>query len=323
MIISDIKVAINALNNGEVVAIPTETVYGLAGHAENSDAIKKIFTLKNRPFSHPLIMHVGKGWDLSQWVISVPDYAHALMEQFWPGPLTLVFHTKPSTISPYLYANNPTIAIRCPSHPITQMLLHELNAPLAAPSANPFGKISPTTSQHVENSFQEELMHAPLLILEGGRCSVGIESTIVSATHSHQYTILRHGTIDEVSIEKALPGLKQVSVHIPTPGRLDTHYQPEKPLFCFESQDLLLEFHKTHRDLYTIFFSETIETYKKSAGLSYQFPNNPNHAAFELYYQLRLADASSAQIIAVELPPNEPRWEAIRERLLKAATKSL
>lgn len=318
MIISDIITAINALQSGEVVAIPTETVYGLAGLAENEKAIKQIFTVKNRPFSHPLIMHVGKGWDLSQWVLTIPDYAHVLMEKFWPGPLTLVFHSKPSRISPYLYAHQPTIAIRCPSHPIAQELLEKLKAPLAAPSANPFGKISPTTALHVEASFAQESM----LVLEGGRCSVGIESTIVAATNLENYTILRHGTIDEARIKNALPDLLQISTHIPAPGRLDNHYQPEKPLFCFDNKALLLEFGQTNKDLYALFFTKPLRNDNLSL-LHYQLPQDPEQLAYELYYQLRLADQSSAKKIAVELPPNEPRWEAIRERLLKAATKSL
>jgi L-threonylcarbamoyladenylate synthase len=318
MIISDIKIAIQALQQGDVVAIPTETVYGLAGNAENEEAIKKIFTLKNRPFSHPLIMHVGKGWDLSQWVLSIPDYANTLIEKFWPGPLTLVFHAKPSNVSPYVYAHQTTIAIRCPAHPIAQAILQELKAPLAAPSANPFGKISPTISLHVEESFGLE----SLLVLEGGRCNVGIESTIVAALDNESYTVLRHGSIDEASIKRALPGLSQTVCHIPAPGRLESHYQPEKPLLCFENDALILEFCQSNPDVYALVLNDKPE-YKELNLRTYALPNDPEKFAYELYYQLRVADQSLAKKIVLELPPNEPQWEAVRERLLKAATKSL
>lgn len=314
-ITDNIEQALQYLRNADVVAIPTETVYGLAGNAENETAIKKIFSLKNRPLTHPLILHVAKGCDLTKWVCSIPDYAQTLMDNFWPGPLTLVFNLKPGTISPLVTGGQNTIAIRCPRHPVAQTLLQALDFPLVAPSANPFGKISPTTSTHVQQGFKNQT----LLILEGERCDVGIESTIVDATRPDTYQILRHGMLNEQAIASVLPNRQDANVNsIRVPGKLDSHYQPEKPLYGFKSRHELLQFCHANNPVYVLSFSKSPD-FDKWPG--YQLPDNPERFAFELYYQLRLADDSSASIIAIELPPDGEEWEGIRERLLKAAIK--
>ena len=315
-ITDNIELAIQYLREAEVVAIPTETVYGLAGNAENETAIKKIFTLKNRPLTHPLIVHVAKDCDLTKWVASIPDYAQTLINNFWPGPLTIVFNLKPGSISPLVTGGQNTIAIRCPQHPVAQSLLQALDFPLVAPSANPFGKISPTTSAHVRHSFQDQ----SLLILEGGRCGVGIESTIVDATNPDTYQILRHGMLTEQAIGDILPGKQHAHTNtIRVPGKLDSHYQPEKPLHCFENRQNLLEFCRSNNDVYVLSFAKNTD-FCQLPG--YQLPDNPEQFAFELYYQLRLADDSPASSIAIELPPEQEQWAGIRERLLKAATKN-
>lgn len=316
-IIENIALAIQKLRNADVVAIPTETVYGLAGNAENEVAIRKIFALKNRPLTHPLIMHVAKDCNLMKWVLDIPDYAQTLMDSFWPGPLTIVFNLKPGHISPLVTGGQNTIAIRCPQHPIAQALLQELDFPLVAPSANPFGKISPTTSAHVLQSFQDE----PLLILEGGRCGVGIESTILDATNPETYQILRHGMLSEQAIAELIPNRQRASNSaIRVPGKLDSHYQPEKPLYCFETKEQLLQFCHANNNIYVLSFARSPD-FDKWPG--YQLPNTPDSFAFELYYQLRLADESSASVIAMQLPPNGEQWEGIRERLQKAAMKNI
>lgn len=315
-ITDNIELAIQYLRQADVVAIPTETVYGLAGNAENETAIKKIYTLKNRPLTHPLIMHVAKHCDLTKWVHSIPDYAQVLMDTFWPGPLTIVFNLKPGSISPLVTGGQNTIAIRCPQHPVAQSLLQALDFPLVAPSANPFGKISPTTSAHVQHSFQDQ----SLLILEGGRCGIGIESTIVDATRPDTYQILRHGILNERAIADVLPGKQHtLSSAIRVPGKLDHHYQPEKPLYSFETRQNLLDFCRANSNVYVLSFDKDTD-FANLPG--YQLPEDPEHFAFELYYQLRLADDSPASAIAIELPPAQEEWEGIRERLLKAATKT-
>ncbi|STX28020.1 translation initiation protein [Legionella beliardensis] len=310
-ITTNINEAITQLKAGNLVAIPTETVYGLAGNAENEEAIRKIFALKNRPLNHPLIMHVAKDWDLSRWVTDIPNYAQELIDNFWPGPLTLVLKCNLKTVNPLVTGGQDTVAIRCPSHSIAQSLLTALNFPLVAPSANPFGKISPTTANHVQQSFREQ----PLLILDGGRCEVGIESTIVAATDPNHYQLLRHGVIDEAAIQAtiAIAALKEAS-SIQVPGKLLTHYQPDKPLYCFTTTNELQTLLQAHPKAYV--FSFTKQTYSDQ-NLCYQFPQNPKQVAFELYYQLRHADMSSATTILVELPPKEESWYGVRERLLK------
>ncbi|KTD08428.1 L-threonylcarbamoyladenylate synthase [Legionella jamestowniensis] len=315
-ITTDIELAKTYLKRGDIVAIPTETVYGLAGNAENEKAIHKIYTLKQRPLNHPLIMHVAQDWDLLKWVSFIPDYAQSLINKFWPGPLTLVLKSNINAVNPLITGGQDTIALRCPKHPLAHRLLKDLGFPLVAPSANPFGKISPTTAEHVRDSFKEE----DLLILDGGRCQVGIESTILAATAPYHYQILRHGMITEQEIAAILP---QRSMHeesaIRVPGKLASHYQPEKPLYCFTDLTALKAFYQQEKSVYVITFGELQD---HPSHLYYKMPDSVDKSAFELYYQLRRADQSEATSIAIELPPAGEHWEGIRERILKAGHRS-
>lgn len=313
-ITTDLNLAVKSLQQSEIVAIPTETVYGLAANAEEESAIKKIFALKNRPLNHPLIMHIAANWDLSPWVENVPDYVSTLMAAFWPGPLTLILPCKPGGVSPLVNGGQTTLAIRCPNHPIAEALLTTLGKPLVAPSANPFGKISPTTAYHVQQSFPDD----PLLILDGGRCGIGIESTIIAATDPRGYQILRHGVIDENALEAVLPQKRlEVTSTVRVPGRLDTHYQPEKPLYCIADYQHLLDF-CTRQSLrpFILAFSKNDAS---SAFPSVQLTNDPSVCAYELYFQLRAADLrANVDILVMEMPPETTAWQGIRERVLKA-----
>ncbi|MBA2650195.1 MAG: threonylcarbamoyl-AMP synthase [Legionella sp.] len=315
LITTDLTLVLQALRRGEAVAIPTETVYGLAAMIDKEQAIRTVFTLKQRPLSHPLIVHIAHGWDLSALVTDIPNYLHELMANFWPGPLTLVFRSKPNTINPLITGGQPTIAIRCPAHPLTQSLLEQLQTPLVAPSANPFGKISPTTAMHVKHSFCD----SDLLILDGGRCSVGIESTIIDATNLQSYQILRHGMIDETTINNICSTKvlhKDNSIRVP--GKLDHHYQPKKKLYYFEDYDGLAHFcQKKQHEVYVLARKQP-ETIKDAHF--YLLAHTPQEAAYELFYQLRKADESNAACIAIELPPKNSAWEGIRERILKAGS---
>lgn len=309
---TDLQLASSLLREGEIIAIPTETVYGLAGNAENEIAIRKIYALKQRPLNHPLIMHVALGCDISQWVAPIPDYAHQLMARFWPGPLTLVMTCRAEKLNPLITGGQSTLALRCPQHPLAQALLQELPFPLVAPSANSFGKISPTTAAHVQQSFPGE----DLFILDGGRCRVGIESTIIAASDPRGYEILRSGLIDESEINAAFPGLQiHNQAAIKVPGSLKQHYQPQKPLYYFNDFAALTGFCKQEdKPGYKLLFSAAVA----KNDLGYQLPNSPAEAAFELYYQLRRADQAKVAFIAIELPPFKKSWQAIRERLFKA-----
>ncbi len=310
---TNINLALEQLEQGEVVAIPTETVYGLAADATNETAIKKIFSIKKRPLNHPLIMHVCHDWDLGQWVSDVPEYAQEMMLDFWPGPLTLVLNSKKKAVNASVNGGQDSIAIRAPKHELTQQLLREFNRPLVAPSANPFGQISPTTALHVAMSFPNE----DFLILDGGRCDVGIESSIVQATHSDGYSVLRPGIIDLEFLESKFG--KQRSVNTSTPrvsGQLDSHYKPQKKLYYTDNwlqldDDLRLSL----GEVYTISLSNHIS---KHETLHYQLPNDEKIVAYQLYDILRKADQSHANVIVIELPLNQIKWHAIRDKILKA-----
>ncbi len=313
LITTSLDQAIWDLKQGKPVAIPTETVYGLAAMINKEEAIKAVFTMKNRPLNHPLIIHVAPNWELNQLVEEIPHYAKQLIEHFWPGPLTLVLRAKEGKINPLIMGGQTTVAIRCPAHPIAQKLLMKLNTPIVAPSANPFGKISPTTATHVKHSFSNE----DLTILDGGRCTVGIESTIVDATKPESYQILRHGTIDEQAIEAIISTQYSLQENpIRVPGKLDSHYQPQKNLYYFDFYETLELFCKKREgDVFAI------ASKKPETVVEHHFhclANDPTQTAFDLYYQLREADASNAICIAIELPPDTPQWQGVRERILKA-----
>lgn len=312
-ITTNINLALERLDQGDVVAIPTETVYGLAADATNETAIRKIFAIKKRPLNHPLIMHVCHDWDLSRWVTDIPDYAQQMISAFWPGPLTLVFSSKKNTINSLVNGGQDSIAIRAPKHDLTQKLLRKLNRPLVAPSANPFGQISPTTALHVATSFPNE----NFLILDGGRCDVGIESSIIQATDLNGYSVLRPGMIDLQIIDGMFK--KQCSSNQSTPrvsGQLDSHYKPQKKLYYIEDwrqldnvSDLL------NGKIYTISISDYTP---KDDKFHHQLPNDEQIVAYQLYDKLRYADQSEAEFIVIELPPNQVKWHAIREKILKA-----
>jgi L-threonylcarbamoyladenylate synthase len=311
----DLEFVIKELKQGKAVAIPTETVYGLAAMIDKEQAIQAIFSLKNRPLGHPLIVHVAQHWDLSALVEDIPDYAQDLMTHFWPGPLTLVFNAKKNGINPLITGGQSTVAIRSPAHPLAQQLLTQLTIPVVAPSANPFGKISPTTAMHVKQSFSED----DLTILDGGRCCVGIESTIVDATNPQSFQILRHGVIDEQAITAAC---SRECLHqdndLRVPGKLDSHYQPKKNLYYFKDYHRLAQYCQNTQDTVYVLASQQPATIPKQHF--HPLAKTPEQAAFELFFQLREADASKATTIAMELPPETPAWEGVRERILKAGS---
>lgn len=313
LITTSLDQAVWDLKQGKPVAIPTETVYGLAAMIDKEEAIKAVFAMKNRPLNHPLIIHVAQNWDLTELVEEIPDYAKQLINHFWPGPLTLVLPSRKDKINPLITGGQSTVAIRCPAHPLAQQLLQKLKTPIVAPSANPFGKISPTTALHVKQSFSTE----ELTILDGGRCSVGIESTIIDATNPQGYQILRHGTIDEQAIAAVISTnyLNQEN-SIRVPGKLESHYQPQKTLYYFDLYETLDRFcQKREGDVFVI-ASKQPETVDELHF--HLLADNPEKAAFDLYYQLREADESNAICIAIELPPALAQWQGVRERILKA-----
>lgn len=314
-ITNDIDMIINQLLSGNVAALPTETVYGLAADATNSEAVEKIFKIKKRPINHPLIMHVAPDWNLTEWIETIPEYANNLMKAFWPGPLTFVFRLKKeANISRLVTGNQHTIAIRSPAHPLTLEILNKLNRPLVAPSANPFGKVSPTEAQHVMQDFPD---HA-FFILEGGYCDVGIESTILNCVDKDSCHILRPGTISQSDIQGFCDVLQctEVTSTMRVSGNLKSHYQPKKPLYYVNSEDLAyLQENLSWLDQVDV-LSFSLPLDKMAA--SYCFSTNPKTAAKEFYRQLRNADRSNNHLILIELPPRKPEWSALTERIKKA-----
>jgi L-threonylcarbamoyladenylate synthase len=302
--------AIKLLKQGEVVAIPTETVYGLAADARNEQAIAKIYATKERPANNPLIVHIADASKVLDWASEFSPLAEKLAQAFWPGPMTLVLPAR-AEVPLSVRAGEPTVALRVPSHPITQQLLSESGLGLAAPSANKYTQLSPTTAAHVELSLGEQVP-----VLDGGACQVGIESTIVSVI-ADTWQLLRPGMIDEMVIA-AIAGkpASQSIEHTPkAPGQHQLHYSPRTPCFLFESRQALIAHAAKNPEAAALLFGDTLNSIKTRITL----PANPSLAAEQLYAALHTLDAVQAQVILIESPPDLPSWAAVRDRLQRAA----
>lgn len=308
---NDISKAIELLNRGELVAIPTETVYGLAGNALNADAVTKIFLVKNRPDFDPLIVHVPDLSKISSYVEEVPEQAFALAKKFWPGPLTLVLKKKP-IIPDLITAGMDTVGIRCPNHKLTRALLENISFPLAAPSANPFGYVSPTTPDHVEEQLGDKIQY----ILDGGPCPIGIESTIVGF-EDNQAVIYRLGGLSLEEIEETI-GKVTLRAHSTSnpkaPGQLKSHYAPRKKVVIGNIEELLKNYQKDQ---------VAVLSFTKNFKLPFQFilssSGQTNEAAHNLFTGLRTLDKLPVKIIITELVPDEGLGRAINDRLMRAA----
>lgn len=306
--------AVNLLSKGEVVGIPTETVYGLAGDITQPEAIRQIFSLKNRPLNHPLIVHIGNKDDLNLYAKNIPQEVEKLIQHFWPGPLTFLLE-KQTTISDLITGNQTSVAIRMPAHPITLAIIQQLGHPIAAPSANRFGHTSPTIAEHVTEEFDKKIY-----VVDGGRCSMGMESTIVDVRKKNQGQIVRQGLITASDLNEVL-GKEWVITNAKntshTPGNLPNHYAPTKPLFLFQTQAELNEINQQYQNnVYLIYISDILE---KNNVLTFKMPNEALAYAYQLYYQLRLADQTNAAVIALELPPTHTeKWQAIHDKLQRA-----
>lgn len=315
MIGTDIDIARHYLQQGDVVAIPTETVYGLAGNALNTNAILKIFKVKNRPFFDPLIIHTHSIEQIAQLTTHLPPKAQQLAQHFMPGALTLLLPKHPS-IPDLVTSGLPRVAVRIPKHELTLALLRSLNFPLAAPSANPFGYISPTTAQHVEQQLGAQIPY----ILDGGACTVGIESTIVGF-EGEQTVIYRLGGIAIDAIEAVVGKVTMAVITNSSPqtaGQLDRHYSPISPILLGNLPDLIA----THRDkkLGILSFEQA---YNLPNAINYVLSGSGNidEAASNLFAALRYLDQCKPQLIVAELVPNIGLGLAINDRLKRAASK--
>lgn len=305
--------AIAKLQNGEVVAIPTETVYGLAADATNDAALRQIYAIKQRPADNPLIVHIADINQVENWAAEFSPLAQKLAHAFWPGPFTLVLPAKPH-VSNILRGGQSTVALRVPAHPLALALLRKSGLALAAPSANKFTQLSPTCAQHVTNSLGEQLP-----VLDGGACEVGIESTIV-AVIGNNWQMLRLGMLPEANIY-ALAGVPALMTkkEIKAPGQHVLHYSPRTPMQLFSSRADLISNANTHANARTAALLLGVGAVPNCRY--FELNNNANDVAQKLYDTLHKMDAFKLDKLLIETPPNAPEWLAILDRLTRAAHK--
>ena len=307
---ASIDQAVAKLRAGQLVAMPTETVYGLAADASNEVAITQVFALKGRPSDRPLIVHLADASWMRRWASHVPEYAKALADAFWPGPLTLVLPKK-AHVSRKVTGEQDTVALRVPNHPMALALLEAFGDGLVAPSANRYGHISPTSARDVRAEFGAQ---APM-ILDGGACEVGIESTIVSCLDESP-KVLRLGSITPEALSAVVGcpvpmALAQADVVVP--GQVLSHYAPRTPTCSLGSKWGLSE----HVDVGRIGFLGFSQP-PVSCAQSLILPTDPQAAAKKLYAALRSLDEAGLDLIVIESPPLGHEWDALRDRLSRA-----
>jgi L-threonylcarbamoyladenylate synthase len=305
-----IALAVELLKKGELVAFPTETVYGLGADASNGEAVKKIFAAKGRPADHPVIVHVASLEALESWAKDVPLMAYKLTEAFWPGPLTLILK-RSSDVLDAVTGGQETVGVRVPAHEVALQLLRAFGGGIAAPSANRFGRISPTTAQHVFS----ELGDLVKLILDGGEAQVGLESTIVDTT-SASFRILRPGGVSLEAMSEVLGYTPEVVTNstLRVSGSLESHYAPRTSTFLVSADELMV--------------SDTcgvIALREKPRGFSsvwLHLPANAKDYGHQLYAALRQLDDLGLKRILIEDVPLTPDWLAVRDRLSRATFKN-
>lgn len=304
----DLQQAVRLLKAGNIVAIPTETVYGLAADATNDEALRQIYAIKQRPMDNPLIVHIADSNQVSHWATEFSPVAQKLANTFWPGPFTLVLSAKPH-VSLIVRGGQPTVALRVPAHPLALQLLKESGLALAAPSANKFTQLSPTTATHVATGLGDIVP-----VLDGGACKVGIESTIVAVQGNH-WQLLRLGMISESEIESvAGKASSMFSQPIKAPGQHHLHYSPRTPMRLFSSRDALITSANVHSA--ALLIGEGAQP----ACQVFQLNKNVTDVAQQLYDTLHKMDALGASELLIEAPPNAPEWLAILDRLTRAAS---
>ena len=321
-----IKQAADLLNKNEVIAFPTETVYGLGGNAKNDEAIAKIFAAKGRPSDNPLIIHIAKKEQMAELVKEVPEKAEQLMEAFWPGALTIIFQLKEGALSKLATAGLNTVGIRMPDHPVALKLLELANLPIAAPSANTSGKPSPTTALHVK----EDLDSVIAGIVDGGPTGVGVESTVIDCTDSVP-VILRPGGVSHEDIEKVIgevmldKALVNKDSAPKSPGMKYTHYAPNAPLYLVQApkeriQELVAEERSNGKKAGVLTTEENKEYYQADYIFVCGKRADLSTVAANLYDGLRSFNHSDVDIIFAEVFPYEGVGHAIMNRLMKAAS---
>lgn len=320
------------LEQGKLIAFPTETVYGLGADAENPSAVAAIYAAKGRPANHPVIVHVAEHADLQHWAQYIPYEAEKLIQAFWPGPLTLILK-RSSHIPDAVSGGQDTIGLRCPSHPVALNLLKQFKkgqGGIAAPSANRFGHVSPTSAQHVMTEFAELQADVIAGLIDGGASEVGIESTIVDCSRisTTGIVLLRPGYITAEQIA-AVIGLEVKAPDQAAPrvsGALDAHYAPRTPLLLIkqdELQQVMKRLEVNQQSFVVMTCGGEQSSFQPSALMTHQLSSDAKAYAHGLYAGLRLLDEKKAQIMLVELPPQDEAWEGVNDRLRRAAFDSL
>ena len=330
---AEIQRAARLLEQGKLVAFPTETVYGLGADASNPQAVAAIFAAKGRPSNHPIIVHVAHNADLSRWASHVPAEAKLLIDAFWPGPLTLIL-PRAAHVPAAVAGGQNSIGLRCPSHPVALALLAEFRhgqGGIAAPSANRFGHVSPTTAQHVLDEFGDTDDSPIACVLDGGQSEVGIESTIVDLTRLDSVgpVVLRPGQISVAQLTQCLgraPSVPTTSDEAAprVSGSLESHYAPITPLVLIDSAELvplMRNLESAHRS-YVVMHYSSLSKDMHHALASEGLPADANAYAHGLYAGLRLLDTQHADVIIVERPPLTDDWQGVNDRLRRAAFES-
>ena len=305
--------AITYLQEGRVVAIPTETVYGLAALCTQPHAISEVFRIKNRPTSHPLILHSFSLEDAQPWLGEVPQWAHILAETFWPGPLTILL-PKHSDLDPQITASLSTVALRIPSHPLTRALLSRLKTPFVAPSANLYGHLSPTCAAHVEKQLGSKISY----ILDGGEAQIGIESTIVGCEGT-QIVVYREGALPIEQLEKALAQrIYAPKDRIRTPGSDLRHYSPGTPLWLGDTKNLLSQI-SSAEEIALLRFSTPYPSFPIERQSILSKSGSLTEATHSLFSTLHFLDTHHFSLILAEPVPDTGLGKSINDRLRRAA----
>ena len=320
-----IAAAARLLEQGELVGLPTETVYGLGADAENPAAVARIYAAKGRPQDHPVIVHLAPGADLAHWAADIPSEAQQLADAFWPGPLTMILK-RAAHIPDAVSGGQDTVGLRCPAHPVAIALLQVFKGGrggIAAPSANKFGHVSPTTAQHVRDEFGADGSVA--LVLDGGQSQVGIESTIVDLSRlaSHGPVLLRPGHISAEAIAAVIDRMPAApdAAAPRASGTLESHYAPHTPVAMQETAVLaatMARLAAAGKKVALIHYSDL-----PRAHAELRLPMSPEGFAHALYAALRAMDGSSADLILVEAPPQAGAWLGVNDRLRRAAHGSV
>jgi L-threonylcarbamoyladenylate synthase len=303
----EVRRAAEILGRGGLVAFPTETVYGLGADASSAKAVARLYKVKGRPADHPVIVHFASAMEAFKWGREVPTEARKLADRFWPGPLTLILK-RSEKAKDFVTGGQPSVGVRVPSHPIARELLKEFGKPIAAPSANRFGRVSPTTAAHV----REDLGADVDLVLEGGPSEVGIESTIVDLSGSAA-VLLRPGKISKEDLQEII-SLRKAETSPRHSGGMEKHYAPKTPARLVLTHDLDQEISKLKTRAAVLAFSRPDER----VDFWLRMPREPAAYAQKLYAALRELDGANCDTILVEAPPAESAWEAVLDRLRKA-----